>query len=169
MKYMFKIKTDICGQVSTKPKLNNGGITDSKIINDRETGRSRGFGFKRIRKKTWPPGRFWWGGKTRGNDAPTRRRCSGFSDDAPDLRSVVEDTERGGHRKLWLLYQNNTVVKYLRYADSHEWVKVMIVRITLLLGPPGCEKTSLLKALSGNLDKSLKECIPKPCQAICSE
>ncbi|GJW85259.1 AAA+ ATPase domain-containing protein [Tanacetum coccineum] len=29
-------------------------------------------------------------------------------------------------------------------------------RITLLLGPPGCGKTSLLKALSGNLDKSLK-------------
>ncbi|XP_062144197.1 pleiotropic drug resistance protein 3-like [Alnus glutinosa] len=29
-------------------------------------------------------------------------------------------------------------------------------RITLLLGPPGCGKTSLLKALSGNLDQSLK-------------
>lgn len=29
-------------------------------------------------------------------------------------------------------------------------------RLTLLLGPPGCGKTSLLKALSGNLDKSLK-------------
>ncbi|KAA8545299.1 hypothetical protein F0562_020083 [Nyssa sinensis] len=29
-------------------------------------------------------------------------------------------------------------------------------RTTLLLGPPGCGKTSLLKALSGNLDKSLK-------------
>ncbi|KAB1202050.1 Pleiotropic drug resistance protein 3 [Morella rubra] len=29
-------------------------------------------------------------------------------------------------------------------------------RMTLLLGPPGCGKTSLLKALSGNLDKSLK-------------
>ncbi|XP_041020225.1 pleiotropic drug resistance protein 3-like [Juglans microcarpa x Juglans regia] len=29
-------------------------------------------------------------------------------------------------------------------------------RITLLLGPPGCGKTSLLKALSGNLDESLK-------------
>ncbi|CAA0816517.1 ABC transporter G family member 37 [Striga hermonthica] len=29
-------------------------------------------------------------------------------------------------------------------------------RITLLLGPPGCGKTTLLKALSGNLDKSLK-------------
>ncbi|KAM7481855.1 hypothetical protein LguiB_006438 [Lonicera macranthoides] len=29
-------------------------------------------------------------------------------------------------------------------------------RITLLLGPPGCGKTSLLKALSGNLNKSLK-------------
>lgn len=28
--------------------------------------------------------------------------------------------------------------------------------MTLLLGPPGCGKTSLLKALSGNLDKSLK-------------
>ncbi|PWA55702.1 AAA+ ATPase domain-containing protein [Artemisia annua] len=29
-------------------------------------------------------------------------------------------------------------------------------RITLLLGPPGCGKTTLLKALSGNLSKSLK-------------
>ncbi|KAF5454239.1 hypothetical protein F2P56_023919 [Juglans regia] len=29
-------------------------------------------------------------------------------------------------------------------------------RLTLLLGPPGCGKTSLLKALSGNLDQSLK-------------
>ncbi|KAJ8439251.1 hypothetical protein Cgig2_030186 [Carnegiea gigantea] len=29
-------------------------------------------------------------------------------------------------------------------------------RMTLLLGPPGCGKTSLLLALSGNLDKSLK-------------
>ncbi|XP_051146777.1 pleiotropic drug resistance protein 3-like [Andrographis paniculata] len=29
-------------------------------------------------------------------------------------------------------------------------------RLTLLLGPPGCGKTTLLKALSGNLDKSLK-------------
>ncbi|KAL8527731.1 hypothetical protein ACS0TY_005542 [Phlomoides rotata] len=28
--------------------------------------------------------------------------------------------------------------------------------MTLLLGPPGCGKTTLLKALSGNLDKSLK-------------
>ncbi|KAG5396189.1 hypothetical protein IGI04_018003 [Brassica rapa subsp. trilocularis] len=29
-------------------------------------------------------------------------------------------------------------------------------RLTLLLGPPGCGKTTLLKALSGNLDKNLK-------------
>ncbi|CAI9101373.1 OLC1v1038679C1 [Oldenlandia corymbosa var. corymbosa] len=29
-------------------------------------------------------------------------------------------------------------------------------RMTLILGPPGCGKTSLLKALSGNLDKSLQ-------------
>ncbi|KAL7162698.1 hypothetical protein ACSBR2_043060 [Camellia fascicularis] len=28
--------------------------------------------------------------------------------------------------------------------------------MTLLLGPPGCGKTTLLKALSGNLNKSLK-------------
>ncbi|KAL8525792.1 hypothetical protein ACS0TY_015144 [Phlomoides rotata] len=29
-------------------------------------------------------------------------------------------------------------------------------RMTLLLGPPGCGKTTLFKSLSGNLDKSLK-------------
>ncbi|KAG9154826.1 hypothetical protein Leryth_019541 [Lithospermum erythrorhizon] len=29
-------------------------------------------------------------------------------------------------------------------------------RLTLLLGPPGCGKTTLLKSLSGNLDKTLK-------------
>lgn len=29
-------------------------------------------------------------------------------------------------------------------------------RLTLLLGPPGCGKTTFLKALSGNLEKNLK-------------
>ncbi|KAA8527706.1 hypothetical protein F0562_035425 [Nyssa sinensis] len=33
---------------------------------------------------------------------------------------------------------------------------MMPLRATFLLGPPGCGKTSLLKARSGNLDKSLK-------------
>ncbi|KAI7743635.1 hypothetical protein M8C21_012057 [Ambrosia artemisiifolia] len=37
-------------------------------------------------------------------------------------------------------------------------------RMTLLLGPPGCGKTTLLTALSGNLDKSLKlEALPMNC------
>ncbi|PPR91050.1 hypothetical protein GOBAR_AA29630 [Gossypium barbadense] len=31
-----------------------------------------------------------------------------------------------------------------------------VLKMTLLLGPPGCGKTSLLKALSGNLDQSLQ-------------
>ncbi|KAL8486492.1 hypothetical protein ACS0TY_023248 [Phlomoides rotata] len=31
--------------------------------------------------------------------------------------------------------------------------------MTLLLGPPGCGKTTLLKSLSGNLDKSLKKTV----------
>lgn len=63
--------------------------------------------WQRIRKETWPPGRFWWGGKTRGNDAPMRRRCSGFSDDAPDLRSVVEDTEvsTSSSELIWYVFK----------------------------------------------------------------
>ncbi|KAM7272585.1 hypothetical protein ACFE04_027248 [Oxalis oulophora] len=35
-------------------------------------------------------------------------------------------------------------------------------RMTLLLGPPGCGKTTLLKALSGNLSHSLKVCFIYP-------
>ncbi|GLT62435.1 hypothetical protein SLA2020_350740 [Shorea laevis] len=36
------------------------------------------------------------------------------------------------------------------------YIALTFCRMTLLLGPPGCGKTSLLKALSGNLDQSLK-------------
>ncbi|KAH7689009.1 P-loop containing nucleoside triphosphate hydrolase protein [Dioscorea alata] len=51
-------------------------------------------------------------------------------------------------------------------ALNHENAKVGIIkdlsgiikpsRLTLLLGPPGCGKTTFLKALAGKLDKSLK-------------
>jgi len=33
---------------------------------------------------------------------------------------------------------------------------IVFTRLTLLLGPPGCGKTTLLKALSGNLENNLK-------------
>ncbi|KAH7835709.1 hypothetical protein Vadar_029098 [Vaccinium darrowii] len=55
-------------------------------------------------------------------------------------------------------------------------------RMTLLLGPPGCGKTTLLKLLSGNLDKSLKatgevyyngykleDCVPQKTSAYISQ
>ncbi|GMY22095.1 pleiotropic drug resistance protein 3 [Fagus crenata] len=44
----------------------------------------------------------------------------------------------------------------LRDGEGFEHEKIEERRITLLLGPPGCRKTSLLKALSGNLNQSLK-------------
>lgn len=37
----------------------------------------------------------------------------------------------------------------------------LVYRMTLLLGPPGCGKTTFLLALSGKLDKSLKVCKSK--------
>ncbi|XP_039114164.1 pleiotropic drug resistance protein 3-like isoform X2 [Dioscorea cayenensis subsp. rotundata] len=51
---------------------------------------------------------------------------------------------------------------------NHEDAKIVIIknvsgiikpsRLTLLLGPPGCGKTTFLQALAGKLDKSLKVC-----------
>ncbi|XVF41711.1 hypothetical protein PTKIN_Ptkin01aG0301900 [Pterospermum kingtungense] len=67
---------------------------------------------------------------------------------------------------LWTSIQHllSNIVR-LPGAKSHE-AKISIInhasgiikpgRMTLLLGPPGCGKTTLLKALSGNLDQSLK-------------
>ncbi|XP_031741892.1 pleiotropic drug resistance protein 3 isoform X2 [Cucumis sativus] len=67
---------------------------------------------------------------------------------------------------LWNSFQSNLFdIMKLCGSKSHE-AKTNIVedvsgvikpgRLTLLLGPPGCGKTTLLKALSGNLNKSLK-------------
>ncbi|XP_044500168.1 pleiotropic drug resistance protein 3-like isoform X3 [Mangifera indica] len=60
----------------------------------------------------------------------------------------------------------NSVKSSLSVSTKSKEAKINIIndisgiikpgRITLLLGPPGCGKTTLLKALSGNLDKSLE-------------
>ncbi|CAM8923252.1 unnamed protein product [Rhodiola kirilowii] len=67
---------------------------------------------------------------------------------------------------LWNTF-NSTILDNIRFPGSESSAaKIKILnnvsgiikpgRMTLLLGPPGCGKTSLLLALSGNLGKSLK-------------
>ncbi|XP_063937253.1 pleiotropic drug resistance protein 3 [Daucus carota subsp. sativus] len=63
---------------------------------------------------------------------------------------------------LWNSFKSIFAISYCRAPEA----KVGIIkgisgiikpsRMTLLLGPPGCGKTTLLKALAGKLDKSLK-------------
>ncbi|EEE53001.1 hypothetical protein OsJ_35688 [Oryza sativa Japonica Group] len=68
---------------------------------------------------------------------------------------------------LWNAALSRFSLLAAKLGFSHHQSKVQILenvsgiikpsRITLLLGPPGCGKTTLLKALAGRLNKSLKE------------
>uniref|UniRef100_A0A0E0BQU7 ABC transporter domain-containing protein n=1 Tax=Oryza glumipatula TaxID=40148 RepID=A0A0E0BQU7_9ORYZ len=68
---------------------------------------------------------------------------------------------------LWNTALSRFSLLAAKLGFSHHQSKVQILeivsgiikpsRITLLLGPPGCGKTTLLKALTGRLNKSLKE------------
>ncbi|XP_044477754.1 pleiotropic drug resistance protein 3-like isoform X1 [Mangifera indica] len=67
---------------------------------------------------------------------------------------------------LWNSLKNSFSVLLKLIGSKSNQAKITIIndisgivkprRLTLLLGPPGCGKTTLLKALSGNLAKSLK-------------
>jgi Cdc6-like AAA superfamily ATPase len=51
------------------------------------------------------------------------------------------------------------VFRFSGHMRDAQQLNCICCRITLLLGPPGCGKTTLLKALAGRLNKSLKVCV----------
>lgn len=51
------------------------------------------------------------------------------------------------------------VFRFSGHMRDAQQLNYICYRITLLLGPPGCGKTTLLKALTGRLNKSLKVCV----------
>ena len=63
------------------------------------------------------------------------------------LSEVSKSWKKSWH---WYFLENLHIL-----AVYSKWA-YLCCRMTLLLGPPGCGKTTLLKALSGNLNKSLK-------------
>ncbi|KAI8531778.1 hypothetical protein RHMOL_Rhmol11G0162100 [Rhododendron molle] len=95
--------------------------------------------------------------------------------------SLLEENNKGSKRDCTKVLGLKPQKAKINIIDDFSGI-IKPGRMTLLLGPPGCGKTTLLKALSGNLDKSLKvsgeifyngykleDCIPQKTSAYISQ